>query len=137
MAQPCGGNECVLVVEDDSPIRTMMTLTLEGYGYRVLAARDAVEAQHVWRDRERAVNLLITDMIMPGKMNGLRLAEELRRTRPDLPVIISSGYTTEVCDGAKLRAAGIEYLAKPFTSDCLATLVRESLDRAASSISRS
>jgi len=120
-----GGTETILLAEDDTPMRMMMTVTLQSYGYRVLKARDSAEALELWSKQGAEIDLLITDMIMPGKINGAQLAEVLRERRPTLPVIVTSGYTADLCNGNKLRAAGIQYLAKPFTADTLAALVRQ------------
>ena len=84
--------ECVLIVEDEDILRGVMRRSLEDAGYRVLEAGGATEALKLVRENNRSIDLLLTDVIMPGK-SGRELAEEVALLRPRLPVLFTSGYT--------------------------------------------
>jgi len=116
-AQPSGtlaaGSGTILLVEDDPRVRKLTRLLLLRWGYKVLTAADVGEALSVWRDRQSDIDLLFTDMVMPGALTGLQLAEKLLAEKPDLKVIITSGYTTDLIDLEKAAAAAIVYLPKP------------------------
>lgn len=128
-AQPAqGGKETILVVEDDPAVRTMLSLFLRRWGYRVLEASMGVEALACWQKHASEVDLLFTDMVMPEGMTGLELAEKLRLDRPDLKVIVSSGYSAELTEPSGLAAARITYVPKPCLPDKLATEIRRCLD---------
>ena len=122
------GQETILVVEDDVRMRKLTVETLRGFGYNVLHAPDGIEALQRLAEAGIAIDLLLTDVIMP-RMSGPKLAEEMRRARPGLRVLFTSGYTDRhlVEDGA-IRPAE-NFLAKPFTLQALGRKVREVLDR--------
>lgn len=86
-----GGTESVLVVEDAPAVRRMVVMTLRSFGYRVVEASHGQEAIERWLQDPGGVDLLLTDMVMPGGMTGLQLIERLRQLRPDLPALVSSG----------------------------------------------
>jgi signal transduction histidine kinase len=117
------GTETVLLVEDADPVRELAAAILRPLGYTVLEAPNATAAMGVVQAHEGALNLLITDVVMPG-MNGPRLAERLTAVRPDMRVLYVSGYAEDALD---LRGRGA-FLAKPYTSTGLARKVREVLD---------
>ncbi len=123
-----GGNETVLLVEDDAMVRNLVRHTLHRRGYRVLEAADGPEAIRCWDEQGPTVDLLLTDMVMPGGMSGRDLATELRRRRPDLKVIFSSGYSREPVGQIPELRRGDRFLAKPYDPGALALLVRELLD---------
>ena len=101
---------------------------LEAFGYRVTTSRDPADALERFRAAPRDFDLVITDMTMPG-MTGDRLAQELMRIRPALPVVVCTGYNEHI-DSERARALGIGALVmKPFLKDDLADLVRALLDR--------
>ena len=127
--QPARGSEVILLVEDDQEMRRMTALTLESYGYRVLQAADGKQAIETWREHSDEIHLLLTDMVMPTELTGLKLAEQLRASRATLPVLITSGYSTTLNHNADLPGKGIGYLPKPFPAETLAAAVRGSLDR--------
>jgi PAS domain S-box-containing protein len=114
------GHETVLAVEDDPVVRTLLRSMLEHLGYRVLIAADAQEALALDRSLEGPLDLLLTDVIMPG-LSGRELASRLREARPGLKVLLVSGYVPR--DGQR-PAAGHEFLPKPFTIDVLAARLR-------------
>jgi len=117
-----GGDETVLLVEDDPAVRTLAMRTLEVRGYAVLTAGDGEEALRLAATRLAEVDLLLTDVAMPG-MDGRDLARRLLALRPDLPVLFMSGHAS----GNPDQLAG-PLLGKPFTPDILAARVREVLD---------
>ncbi|WP_249127748.1 PAS domain-containing sensor histidine kinase [Bradyrhizobium sp. AUGA SZCCT0169] len=122
-----GGSETLLCVEDDRKIRDYVTMQLESLGYKVIVASNADEALAIV-NRGAAFDLLFTDVVMPGSMNGRQLAETLMARRPSLRVLFTSGYS----DGAlplKNRAGhGIPLLTKPYRRAELARTLRRCLD---------
>ncbi len=121
------GTETILLVEDEPEVRRLAHSMLRDLGYKVIEAADGPEALRVCRSRRIAVDLLLTDVIMP-QMSGPRLAEQLTAERPGLPVLYISGYTDDVL--ARHGVTGLEnvLLQKPFTRKALAARVRELLD---------
>ena len=117
------GTETVLLVEDADPVRQLAATILRPLGYSVLEASNATAAMGIVQAHDGPLNLLITDVVMPG-MNGPRLAERLTAVRPDMRVLYVSGYAEDALD---LRGRGA-FLAKPYTSSGLARKVREVLD---------
>jgi signal transduction histidine kinase/ActR/RegA family two-component response regulator/HAMP domain-containing protein len=120
--------ESILVVEDEEEVRSLIVDALIGFGYRVLEATSGAEAIEEWAQQGASIDLLITDMVMPGGMNGLDLASRLKADRPHLRVIYISGYLADVSRDELSRSEGANYLAKPFTLPTLARIVREALD---------
>jgi CheY-like chemotaxis protein len=122
-----GGHETVLVVEDEPLLRALALRTLQGLGYRCLIAEKAAAAlERVEHDPE-TVDLVVTDVVMPGASGGA-LGELLARLRPDLPVLYTSGYSDEEAIRRGLLVQGRPFLQKPFTPTDLARRVRELLD---------
>jgi CheY-like chemotaxis protein len=122
------GGETILVVEDEAPVRSLIAEALADYGYVVLEAASGTRALEAWKDYGAAVDLLITDVIMPDGVNGVDLARRLRAVNPELRVIYISGYPADVSSD-ELRSDGDTYLAKPFSLPALARHVRARLDR--------
>jgi two-component system, cell cycle sensor histidine kinase and response regulator CckA len=118
--------ETVLVVEDEPPIRTFMARALGSLGYRVLLAGSGSEALTVAADHAGAIDLLVTDVQMPG-MQGPELARRLRVTLPGLPVIFMSGYIDERVTDAQLGPGPVHTLQKPVAITSLAKAVRSAL----------
>src|SRR5690606_28390161 len=127
-ASPAGGEETLLVVEDDASIRALLVRALAARGYRVLQAADGAEAIAVSRGHDGPIDLLLTDVVMP-RVGGPETARRLRLDRPTLPVIYMSGFTAEaLADG---EAPGADaFLSKPFTPEEAARQVRQVLDAA-------
>jgi CheY-like chemotaxis protein len=124
------GDEVLLLVEDDETIRRVVRESLEQLGYKVLEAADGHEAMIRFKHRTRPVQLLITDVIMPG-MSGPELAEMILAIQPQLSVLFVSGYTDRALVHQGLRRPGTAFLQKPFSPEALARRVREVLDEAA------
>lgn len=129
-AAPSGGRETVLVVEDDHAVCMVTRRVLEGAGYHVLAAHDGVEALAVLDRVESPLQLLVTDITMPGK-GGLELGAELRQRQPGLPVLYLSGYTEHLGFADRALDESSDFLGKPFTASTLLGRVRRLLDRSA------
>ena len=121
------GSETVLVVEDEDAVRTVAREALRVRGYRVLDAPDGETALRLALDHGGAIDLLVTDVIMPG-LSGRDLADRLRSVRPDLRVLFMSGYSDDALGERGALGPGMHYLQKPFASDALARRVREVLD---------
>jgi CheY-like chemotaxis protein len=128
-AQPRGGTETVLVVEDEAEVRNLTSEILQGLGYRVLEAARPGAAVRVAEQHRGRIHLLLTDVVMP-ELSGQRLAERLRSTRPDLNVLYMSGYTDDAIVRHGVLTPGTHLLEKPFSATTLAAKVREALDAA-------
>jgi CheY-like chemotaxis protein len=126
--------ETVLLAEDEDPVRFMVRETLERRGYRVLEARDGVEALGIAARFDGAIDLLLTDVGMPG-MNGVELATALRPRRPQMRVLYMSGSPAEAVARDLELQAGTGFVAKPVTPSALASRVRESLDEPLNGVS--
>ncbi|MGA3283830.1 MAG: response regulator [Verrucomicrobiota bacterium] len=122
-----GGEETILVVEDETGLLELVRNVLQGYHYRVLAASSGVEALQIWDEHNGRIDLLLTDMIMPGGMTGNDLAAKLRKQKPGLKVIYTSGYSSELT-GRDSGANNTTFLAKPYLPLQLAQAVRKCLD---------
>jgi CheY-like chemotaxis protein len=123
-----GGSETILVVEDEPILLGMIKLVLENLGYRVIAASNGAEAIELWRTQKDNVELLLTDLVMPGGISGKELAELLRAEKPGLKVIYSSGYSMDMSGRELVEAAGSRFLSKPYDPARLGEVVRECLD---------
>ncbi|MDB4994238.1 MAG: sensor hybrid histidine kinase [Myxococcaceae bacterium] len=124
-ARTLRGSETLLLVEDEPAMLSVLAVMLEGMGYEVLRARSAFEALRIGEQAD--IDLLITDVVMPD-MNGRDLAARLHAARPGLRRIFMSGYPNEASSAQSPAAAGARFLAKPFTLDTLARVVRAALD---------
>ena len=125
-----GQGEVVLVVDDDRDVRHVAVMTLQELGYSVLEAENGPQALKVLASEPR-VDLLFTDIVMPGGMNGLELAQESLRQRPDLKVLYASSYAHGVAGGVGTTGPGAEILIKPYRDRDLARAVRMALGPAA------
>ncbi|HEY0793425.1 MAG TPA: PAS domain-containing protein [Chthoniobacterales bacterium] len=123
-----GGHETVLLVEDEAAVRNVTTRMLECLGYRVLEAANGEEAVPLFEARRADINLLMTDVVMPG-LGGRGLAEALWARDAGLKVLFHSGYTDDTVVRGGILAAEVAFLQKPFTLEALARKVRDVLDR--------
>ena len=123
-----GGAEVILIAEDEKSVRITLEQFLKDLGYEVLAAAAPEEALDLASAREGVIDLLITDVVMPG-MSGRALATRLAERRPGLRCVFMSGYTADAIAHRGVLDAGTDFLAKPFARDELARKVREILDR--------
>ena len=123
-----GGNERILVVEDEQPVREFVAGVLRQLGYQVWEAASGRKALEVWKAQQGAFDLLLTDLVMPEGINGRDLAERLRAESPQLKVVFTSGYSDDVVGEEFVRSHGLNYLQKPYHPQKLALVVRECLD---------
>jgi CheY-like chemotaxis protein len=121
-----GGDEAVLIVEDDALVRRFVVDQVQSLGYRVLAAGNASEAMALI-DEGGEIDLLFTDVMMPGSMNGRQLAVEALNRRPSLKVLYTSGYAENVMVRNGCLDAGVLLLAKPYRRADLARMIRVAL----------
>jgi PAS domain S-box-containing protein len=120
------GSETILVVEDVPEIRTLITHILELGGFLVLSAANGDEGLRRARDYQGRIDLLLTDVIMPG-MTGKQMADQLVAIRPEIKVLYTTGYSWEVIADRGVLDEEVPYLAKPFTPDTLLAKVRQAL----------
>lgn len=122
------GNETILVVEDEDAIRKLTVRMLQPLGYRILEARDGIEALTMCAAAEQKIDLVLCDMLMP-KMSGKEFARALLQ-RPRHPkLLFVSGYSSEDTLEGKIIGQDIPYIAKPYTREQLAQKIREVLDK--------
>jgi PAS domain S-box-containing protein len=121
------GNETVLLVEDEEPVRELAGIALQKQGYTVLSAGHPNQALLLGKQYAEAIHLLVTDVVMPS-LGGRELAERLRQSCPEMLVLYISGYSNDAIAQHGVLAPGITLLPKPFTPAALAHKVREVLD---------
>jgi PAS domain S-box-containing protein len=124
---PRGRGEAILVVEDEESVRHLAVRILERLGYVVLVAESGTKALEMCRTRTQPLDLVLTDVIMPG-VSGQELVEELAKWRDDFRVLFMSGYTGDVVADRGGLDPGIQLVQKPFTRKSLAVQVRRALD---------
>jgi len=121
-----GGHERILLVEDETEVREFLRYILKESGYQVWDAANGVEALKLWQADPSRFDLLLTDIVMPGSLNGKELAEQLKKERPDLKVILMSGYNLEIAGGTSIQFSK-HYLQKPYSITLLMKTVRDCL----------
>jgi CheY-like chemotaxis protein len=117
------GNETVLVVEDEKPVRDLTMRMLRQLGYSVLSAASGAEAMEISKSFSGRISLLLTDVVMP-QMSGRQVADALLATRPDLKVLYLSGYTEDTVIHHGVQS-GVEFLPKPFSREALSKKLGE------------
>jgi PAS domain S-box-containing protein len=125
-----GGNETILIVEDEALLRELFCLTLQQLGYRVFAECSGAKALRSWSSRLDQIDLLLTDLVMPDGVSGWKLASTLQAEKPDLKAIYMSGHSPEANGLVGGAAKNVRFLAKPFSVQTLAEAVRACLDEA-------
>ncbi|MCB9866694.1 MAG: PAS domain S-box protein [Phycisphaerales bacterium] len=123
-----GGDETVLVCEDDASVRKLTMHILQGAGYTVLTAENGADALDLADNHDGPIELLVTDVIMPY-MNGKELADELQLKRPEVRTLYVSGYTSNVIAHHGVLDADVAFLEKPYNRQSLLTAARAVLDR--------
>ncbi|MGH7995858.1 MAG: response regulator [Opitutaceae bacterium] len=124
------GRETVLVVEDESVVRNLVMSALGRIGYRVIGAENGRRALEEWKRHRAEIDLLMTDVVMPGGPDGLELADLLRTESPDLPVLLTSGYHEQVARSGYAASPATQFLHKPYAMGKLLATVRQLLDNA-------
>jgi len=122
------GSRTVLVAEDEPGVRSPVRRILAAHGYRVLEAEDGAAALRIAEGHEGAIDLLLTDVVMPG-MNGGELAHRMRSVRTGIRVVFMSGYSSEAVATHGVLSPGAGFLQKPFTIEELVDRLRDALDR--------
>lgn len=125
---PRGGTETILLVEDDPGVRTLTRRVLEGAGYRVLEAANGVEALAIGERHRGEIDLLFTDIVMPGGISGRELAARLQATHPTLRVVFTSGYSAEIAGRELALQPGQNFIQKPAAPRELLETIRRCLD---------
>jgi PAS domain S-box-containing protein len=123
-----GGSETILLAEDEEGVRELTSMVLKASGYNVLEASDAYNAYEIWQQYSGYIDMLFTDVIMPGDIGGRALAERLVSEKPSLKVIFCSGYTDETLGVDACLRDLPNFLPKPFDLVRLTQLVRSTLD---------
>jgi PAS domain S-box-containing protein len=121
---PVGGHETILLVEDDDSIRGLALRLLRRLGYRVLSAAHAMEAIEISAANKGAIDMLVTDVVMPG-LNGRELADRIQDEQPQMRILFTSGYPRDVVSSQGILEEGVEFLSKPYSFEALADHVRK------------
>jgi signal transduction histidine kinase/CheY-like chemotaxis protein len=122
------GTETVLLAEDDVDVRLFIGSLLRQYGYSVIEAADGEEAVRKFSIDKESIRLVLVDVIMP-KMNGMAVCEEIRKMRPDIMVIVMSGYPSDIMDKKGVPREGTGFILKPVSPFELLHAIREMLDK--------
>jgi PAS domain S-box-containing protein len=122
------GNHTIFVVEDDAAVRALVVEVLQTYNYNVIEAENGDRAIALWPTLRSQVDLLLTDMVMPGSANGLDVARHCLEDKPELKVIYTSGYSSELFASNVALREGVNYLPKPYLSSRLSAIIRNALD---------
>ncbi|MBG89645.1 MAG: hypothetical protein CMO80_22480 [Verrucomicrobiales bacterium] len=121
-------SESILVVDDESSLRKLVARKLKRFGYNVIEAEDAPDAESTWAGCSSNVELLLTDLRMPNGKNGFELARELQKKRPNLKVVFMTGYSDDLLAKAHDFVEDVDYVCKPFGMDGLVDVIRQRLD---------
>jgi PAS domain S-box-containing protein len=127
-----GGDEAILLVEDEAALRNLVSNVLGRMGYRVFTAATGPQALELWRAHETAIQLLVTDLVMPDGLSGFDLSSRLTREAAHLRVIYTSGYSPQLVGRGEELITGVNFLPKPFEMDQLLQAIRNALDRQSS-----
>lgn len=122
------GSERVLLVEDDPSVRSSISRLLHHCGYKVYEAGDASEARRLWDVQQSLIDILVTDMVMPGGVSGLQLAEELKTEKRSLKAMICSGYSPDLVNPKSLGEKGIFFLQKPCSTEAFTAALRQAIE---------
>ena len=124
------GHETILVVEDEPSVRAVVVQFLKNLGYTVIEAEDGVEALERL-DEIGGIDMLFTDIVLPGGMTGKDVACEVLKRQPDVRLLYTSGYAAGAMDEGGRIAKGGEFLSKPYPMKTLASRIRDILDETA------
>lgn len=124
-----GEGATILLVEDEASIRAIATMYLKGDGYRVIEANDGPQAVILWEKHEGEIDLVLTDLMIPGGLNGHQLVERLQADRPDLKAIFVSGYTCDSLGEETFLDETTNFLQKPYRLKNLSAMILNCLGR--------
>lgn len=127
-APDLNGFETILLVEDNDQVRKLTQNILLRRGYKVISAGDSDEAQKILKGHNESVHLLLTDVVLTGKLNGKELYKKIKKQRPQLKVLYMSGYTDNIIVKHGVLMKNINFIQKPFSNKSLAEKVRKVLD---------
>ena len=125
---PSRGDETILIAEDDGVLRRLFSTILQEYGYTVILAEDGEEAIRMFADNKDKIQLVVLDMIMPKK-SGKEAYDGIKQIRPDMKIIVSSGYTADRVNRDSVYKEGFDFLMKPVSPKDLLRKIREVLDK--------
>jgi CheY-like chemotaxis protein len=123
-----GGSETILVVDDDIAILRTISAALQSLGYKALQAQNGMEAIELIQTHNGPLDLLLTDMTMPGGLDGLDIAKEALASFPCCPVILMSGYSKVYPDSSRPMSSNFTFLSKPFSLATLLKVIRTSIN---------
>jgi two-component system cell cycle sensor histidine kinase/response regulator CckA len=123
-----GGNETILLVEDEEAVRRSIGSMLEHHGYRVHTAVSGAAALEIWRQHRESVELIVTDLVMPGGVSGRGLVDQMQSEKPKLKAIFCSGYTDDFLGNDAALRKKPNFIEKPFQPDELLRRIRQCLD---------
>ncbi|MEO7300631.1 MAG: response regulator [Verrucomicrobiota bacterium] len=126
-----GGNETILVVEDEPALRQLVVEILQIYGYQILQAESGVHALKIWKEHAGEIDLLLTDMVMPDGISGRELADLLLKENENLAIVYTSGYSPGMAGQDTALLAGFNFLPKPYPPSRLAEVIRLCLNNRA------
>jgi CheY-like chemotaxis protein len=121
-----GGNGTILVVEDDEDVLAVAAESLKDLGYQVVTAADAAQAVEILKS-DQPIDLLFSDVVIPGGTNGAQLAVDARRLRPELKVLLTSGYTAAALSLEHGLPDNLKLVAKPYQREELAKQLRQAI----------
>jgi len=120
------GNVTILAVDDNEAIRSLLVETLESLGYKVIVAASGQEALEICRAKKEKIELLLADVVMPG-MSGRQLTKKLQAVRPDLKVLLMSGYPADIVGPNSQLEPHLNFISKPFRQDVLSQKINQIL----------
>jgi signal transduction histidine kinase len=123
-----GGKETILLVEDEELVRQLTAQILQRSGYQVHEVRSSKDALSLWNDRHQEIDMLLTDMILPGNLSGFELAKKLQKTKERLKIAYTTGYLLDKLEPDCQLHEGANFLHKPYSKDDLLHMVRRCLD---------
>lgn len=126
--RPSGGDETILVVEDEPAVKRLAVDVLKRNGYRVFEAESGAAALKTFNEHGSEIDLLLTDMVMPGGIPGQELARQLRTQRPSLKVVYMTGYSQNIAGTTTDPSAALSLLTKPFSCPDLLRMIRRCLE---------
>jgi PAS domain S-box-containing protein len=124
------GTETILLAEDQEEVRRALEMTLEGAGYRVIDAVDGEDAINKFKENKDSIQLIMVDVIMPKK-SGKETIDEIKKIKPGVKVIFTSGYTSDIISREGILEKGMDFISKPITPYNLLAKIRKILDREA------
>ncbi len=123
-----GGDETILVVEDEPSVRALACAILSSNGYKILEAGDGPEALRIWEKQGGKIDLVLTDLVMPGGLTGRELARQLKTIQPDVKIIYTSGYSLEVAGRDLALEPDFHFLPKPYHPPSLLRAIRNRIE---------